>query len=143
MIARRLYRAVMVLAALSLPKLATAESPNMQTTDPCSAIVTGAGASVTSYCIGITKEALERLSDITAASRGRRIFVSDAWFSPTPMFGRPSGDKKSVNEQVYLSVRATNITSALIVLTAAKWEIVQATNLSKGGGSYGYNVVVN
>ncbi|WP_236086466.1 hypothetical protein [Pseudomonas aeruginosa] len=110
----------------------------MQTTDPCSAIVTGAGASVTSYCIGITKEALERLSDITATSRGRRLFVSDAWFSPTPMFGRSSGDKKSVNEQVYLSVRATNITSAIIVLTAARWEIVQARNLSKGGGSYGY-----
>lgn len=110
----------------------------MQTTDSCSAIVTGAGASVTSYCIGITKEALERLSDLTAASRDRRLFVSDAWFSPTPMFGRPSGDQKSVNEQVYLSVRATNITSAVIVLTAAKWEIVQARNLSKGGGSYGY-----
>jgi hypothetical protein len=138
MTARRLYRSVMMLSVLSLPQLAIAESPNMQTTDPCSAIVTGAGASVTSYCIGITKEALERLSDITAASRGRRLFVSDAWFSPTPMFGRPSRDKKSVNEQVYLSVRVTNITSALVVLTAAKWEIVQARNLSKGGGSYGY-----
>ena len=138
MIGRRLYRSVMMLSVLSASKLAIAESPNMQTADPCSAIVTGAGASVTSYCIGITKEALEHLSEITAASSGRRLFVSDAWFSPTPMFGRPSGNNNSVNEQVYLSVRATNITSALIVLTAAKWEIVQARNLSKGGGSYGY-----
>ena len=137
MMAQRSYRSIVMLAVLSLPQLAIAGSPNMQTTDPCSAIVTGAGASVTSYCIGITKEALERLTDITASSRGRRLFVSDAWFSPTPMFGRPSGEKKSVNEQVYLSVRATNITSAIIVLTAAKWEIVQARNLSKGGGSYG------
>lgn len=110
----------------------------MQTTDPCSAIVTGAGASVTSYCIGITKDALERISDIAAVSRGRRLFVSEAWFSPTPLFGRPSGDKTAINEQVYLSIRATNITSATIVLTAAKWEVAQARNISKGGGSYGY-----
>lgn len=138
MIARKLSRSIIMLLVLSAPQLGTAESPNMQTTDSCSAIVTGAGASVTSYCIGITKDALEHLSDITAASRGRKLFVSEAWLSPTPLFGRPRGDKKGLNEQVYLSVRATNISSSLIVLTAAKWEIVQARNLSKGGGSYGY-----
>jgi len=109
----------------------------MQTTGPCSSIVSGAGASGTSYCIGITEEALKRLTNITAVSQGRRLFVSEAWFSPTPMFGLSSGDKQSVNEQVYLSVRATNISAAPIVVTAAKWEIVQAKNLSKGGGSYG------
>lgn len=122
---------------LALPQLALAQSPDMQTTGPCSSIVSGAGASGTSYCIGITKDALQHLTNITGASQGRKLFVSEAWLSPTPLFGRPSGDKQSVNEQVYLSVRATNITAAPILLTAAKWEIVQAKNLSKGGGSYG------
>lgn len=126
----------MMLSVLVMSRLALAQSPDMQTTGPCSSIVSGAGASGTSYCIGITKEALERLTNITAASQGRRLFVSEAWLSPTPIFGRPSGDKQSVNEQVFLSVRATNITAAPIVLTAAKWEIVHATNLSKGGGSF-------
>jgi len=134
----KLRRAAMMLSVLVIPQLALAQSPDMQTTGPCSSIVSGAGASGTSYCIGITKEALERLTNITAASQGRRLFVAEAWLSPTPMFGRPGGDKQSVNEQVFLSVRATNITAAPIVLTAAKWEIVQATNLSKGGGSFGF-----
>jgi hypothetical protein len=127
----------MMLWVLAMPGLALAQAPNMQTSGPCSSIVSGAGASGTSYCIGITEEALQRLTNITTASQGRRLFVAEAWFSPTPMFGRPSGDRQSVNEQVFLSVRATNITAAPLVLTAARWEIVQAKNLSKGGGSYG------
>ena len=134
----KLLSAAMMLSMLVMPQLALAQSPNMQTTGRCSSIVSGAGASGTSYCIGITKEALERLTNITAASQGRRLFVAEAWLSPTPIFGRPGADKQSINEQVFLSVRATNITAVPIVLTAAKWEIVQATNLSKGGGSFGY-----
>lgn len=122
---------------LALPQLALAQSPDMQTTGPCSSIVSGAGASGTSYCIGITQDALQHLTNITGASQGRKLFVSEAWLSPTPLFGRPSGNKQSVNEQVYLSVLVTNITAVPILLTAAKWEIVQAKNLSKGGGSYG------
>lgn len=132
------FRSVaMMFSVLVVPELAWAQSPDMQTTGPCSSIVTGAGASGTSYCIGITKDALERLTNITAASQGRRLFVSEAWLSPTLMFGRPSGDKQSLNEQVFLSVRVTNITAAPIVLTAARWETLQSINLSKGGGSYG------
>lgn len=133
----KLRNAVVMLSVLAIPQLALAQSPKMQTTGPCSSIVSGAGASGTSYCIGITDEALKRLTNITAATQGRRLFVAEAWLSPTPMFGRPSGDKQSVNEQVFLSVRATNITAVPIVLTAAKWEIAQARNLSKVGGSFG------
>jgi hypothetical protein len=132
----KLLHAVMMLSVLVLPQLALAQSQNMQTTGPCSSIVTGAGASGNSYCIGVTEEVLERLTDITAASQGRRLFVAEAWLSPTPMFGRPGGGEQTINEQVYVSVRVTNITAAPILLTSAKWEIVQARNLSKGGGSY-------
>ncbi|WP_256203109.1 hypothetical protein [Pseudomonas sp. ML96] len=127
-----------MLSMLMMPPLALAQSPSMQTTGPCSSIVSGEGASGTSYCIGITDEALKRLTNITATTQDRRLFVAETWLSPTAMFGRPSGDKKSVNEIAFLSVRATNITAAPIVLTAAKWEIVQARNLSKAGGSYGF-----
>ena len=130
-------RVALMLSVLVTSKLAMAQPTNMQTTGQCSSIVSGAGASGTSYCIGITPEALERLTNITAASQGRRLFVAEAWLSPTPMFGRSGGEKQPVNEQVFLSVRATNITAMPIVLTAAKWEIVQARNLSKGGGSFG------
>ncbi|WP_394239121.1 hypothetical protein [Pseudomonas anguilliseptica] len=133
----KLLSAAVMLSVLVMPHLALAQSPKMQTTGPCSSIVSGAGASGTSYCIGITDEALKRLTNITAATQGRRIFVTEAWLSPTPMFGRPSADKQSLNEQVFLSVRATNITAVPIVLTAAKLEIVQARNLSKAGGSFG------
>ncbi|WP_133425175.1 hypothetical protein, partial [Pseudomonas aeruginosa] len=84
-----------MLSVLVMPQLALAQSPEMQTTGPCSSIVSGAGASGTSYCIGITDEALKRLTNISAATQGRRLFVAEAWLSPTPMFGRPSGNKQS------------------------------------------------
>lgn len=112
-----------------------AQSTSMQTMDQCSSIVTGAGASVNSYCIGITKEALERLHDIAVAGQGRRLFVAETWLSPSPMFGRSSG-KHAVNEQAYVSLRVTNITAEALLLTSAKLEILDARNLSKGGSMY-------
>lgn len=135
----KLLRVVILLSTPVLPQFALAQSQNMQTSGPCSSIVTGAGASGNSTCIGVTEEVLKRLTDITAASQGRRLFVAEAWLSPTPLFGRPgsgSSGKQTINEQVYVSARVTNITAAPILLTSAQWEIVQARNLSKGGAKY-------
>lgn len=52
------------------------------------------------------------------------------------MFGQPGSDKRLINEQAYVSLRVTNITAAAMLLTAAKLEILEARNLSKGGGMY-------
>lgn len=136
MMKEKLRCAVMMISVLVLPQPALAQSQNMQTTGPCSSIVTGAGASVNSTCIGVTEEVLKRLTETTTVSQSRRLFVAEAWLSPTEMFGQPNSGKQTVNEQVYISVRVTNITAAPILLTSAKWEIVQARNLSKGGASY-------
>lgn len=135
MIKEKVRWAVMMISVLALPQFALAQSQNMQTTGPCSSIVTGAGASVSNTCIGITEEVLKRLSETTAVSKGRGLVVKEAWLSPTVMFGQTS-DGQKVNEQVYITVRVTNITAAPMLLTAAKWEIVQARNLSKGGASF-------
>lgn len=67
-----LRQAAMGFSLLVLPPLALAQLPGMQTMERCSSIVTGAGASVNNYCIGITKEALEHLNDIAVAGQGRR-----------------------------------------------------------------------
>lgn len=133
----RLNRIAFVFPILLTTNLSLAQSANMQTMGPCSSIVSGENASGTSYCIGITKDALERLSNISAVTQGRRLFISEAWLTPTPLFGKPEFGKQAVNEQVFLSIRATNITAAPIVLTAGKWETMEARNLSKGGGIYG------
>lgn len=131
-----LRQAAMGFLLLVLAPLALAQSPGMQTMERCSSIVTGAGASVNNYCIGITKDALERLNDIAVAGHGRRLFVGEAWLSPSPMFGQPGSGKRLMNEQAYVSLRVTNITAAAMLLTAAKLEILEARNLSKGGGMY-------
>ncbi|WP_240789152.1 hypothetical protein [Pseudomonas kribbensis] len=127
---------VIMISVLALPQFALAQSQNMQTTGPCSSIVTGAGASVSSTCIGITEEVLKRLSETRAVSKGRRLVVKEAWLSPTEMFGLASDGGQKVNEQVFVAARVTNITAAPMLLTAAKWEVVQARNLSKGGARY-------
>lgn len=126
----------MAFMLLALPELALAQSAGMQTSGQCSPNVSGAGASVHTYCIGISREVLERLNDITVASQGRRLFVAEAWLSPSPMFGQRVIDRHSVDEQAYVSLHVTNITAGPLLLTAAKLEILEARNLSKGGGIY-------
>lgn len=122
------------LLLLVLPESTLAQAPSMQTSGQCSPNVSGAGASVHTYCIGISPEILERLNDIVVAGQGRRLFVSEAWLSPSPIFGQPVVGKRSVNEQAYVSLRVTNITTAPLLLTAAKLEILGTRSLSKGGG---------
>lgn len=129
-------RAAVGVSLLALPALALAQSPEMKTTDQCSPIVSGAKAIVNTYCIGISREALERLNDIAVSGKGRRLFVGEAWLSPSPMFGQPSVGRHLVNEQAYVSLQVTNITAVPLLLTAAKLEILEARNLSKGGGIY-------
>ena len=120
---------------LLLPVAVLAQSqpqPDMRTLGQCSPIVSGTGASAHVYC-GISREMLERLSNVIVASQGRRLFVAEAWLSPSPMFGRPAAGRHAINEQAYVSLRVTNITAAPLLLTAAKLEILGARNLSKGG----------
>lgn len=131
-----LNRVAMGISLLVLPELALAQSLRMQTSGQCSPNVSGAGASVNTYCIGITQEVLERLNDIAVAGEGRRLFVAEAWLSPSPLFGRPVAGNRIVNEQAYVSLQVTNITAAPLLLTAAKLEILEARNLSKGGGKF-------
>lgn len=136
MMGARLRHAAMGFSLLVLPALALAQSPRMQTSGQCSPNVSGAGASVHTYCIGISREVLERLNDINVAGHGRRLFVAEAWLSPSPMFGQPAIGGRLVNEQAYVSMQVTNITAVPLLLTAAKLEILKARNLSKGGGIY-------
>ena len=128
-----LHHAAMAFTLLVLPALALAQSAGMQTSGQCSPNVSGTGASVHTYCIGISREVLERLSGIAVAGQGRRLFVAEAWLSPSPMFGQPVVSRSSVDEQAYVSLQVTNITAVPLLLTAAKLEILEARNLSKGG----------
>ncbi len=131
-----LRRAVMGFWLSALPALSLAQPQSMHTWGECSPIASGTGATVNAYCFGISKEALERLTDIVGSSRGRRLFVMEAWLSPSPMFGRPSVGKYSINEQAYVSLRVRNISGVPVLLTAAKLEVANARNLTKGGGNY-------
>lgn len=118
---------------LILPSIALAQPQlSMQTSGQCSPIVSGVGATVSVSC-GVSSEMLKRLNNIIVAGEGRRLFVSEAWLNPSPLFGRPTADGRSIYEQAYVSLQVTNITTAPLLLTAAKMEILGARNLSKGG----------